>query len=315
MADADLPQLPDRALTSRGVLYRPLQDIEVYVEDEDSEVFYTELLLRLIGTEVQINRVFALRGRERVLEECRKFHGTHRAIFIIDGDLDWVAGKPIPLIQKLFVHQCYCVENYLFSETAMLEVIVESSGRLSREEARRRLDWPKVRKEYQDPLIELFIEFAAAHLMKPDLPTISTGVGILCTQKTRKSAPDLDRSKVSLLCARVRDAVIQEVGPDDYQRTREKIALRVAEMADPFDAISGKSYLIPLQMFILKRFSRQNIDRPSFVFRLAKYCSLDRLDLLKNAIVNEANNGIRQEPDSVSASGPVPGASCEARHS
>ncbi len=229
------------------------------------------------------------------------------------GDLDWVAGKPIPLIQRLFVLPCYCIENYLFSETAMVEVIVENSGRLSREDARRRLAWSNIRKEYQDPLVELFIEFAVAHLKKPDLPTISTGVGVLCTQQRRRTTPNLDRSKVSLFCARVREAVIQEVGVGDYQHTRDEIARRVAEMADPFDAISGKSYLIPLQMFKLKQFSRQNINRPSFVFRLAKYCPLDKLDLLKNAILSEVKNRISEEPGSVTTSCPVSGASSVSR--
>lgn len=63
MADADVPRFPDRALMSRGVLYRPLQDVEIYVEDEDSEVFYSELLTRLVGSEVRLNKVFALRGK------------------------------------------------------------------------------------------------------------------------------------------------------------------------------------------------------------------------------------------------------------
>src|SRR4030043_246008 len=95
MPDADVPRFPDRALMSRGVLYRPLQDIEIYVEDQDSEVFYSELLARLVYSEVRLNKVFALRGKQRVLEECRRFTGPARAIFIIDGDLAWVAGIPL----------------------------------------------------------------------------------------------------------------------------------------------------------------------------------------------------------------------------
>ena len=290
MADAAVPRFPDRALISRGVLYRPLQDIEIYIEDEDSEVFYTELLTRLMDSEVRLNKVFALRGKQRVLEECRRFTGPASAIFIIDGDLDWVAGIPLPQIERLFVHQAYCIENYLFCETAMVEIIVENHGRLTRDKARRKLDWPKIRVSYQEPLTELFIEFAVSHLTNPDLPTVSTGVGSVCTQPRRKSPPDLDSLKVSSLCSQIREAVIQAVGLDTYRRTRDEIARRVSEMADPFDTISGKAYLIPLQLFILKRFSSQNISRQSLVFRLAKYCRLGRLASLRNAILREAHN-------------------------
>lgn len=289
MANTGVPRFPDRALISRGVLYRPLQDIEIYIEDEDSEVFYSELLTRLLGGEVRLNKVFALRGKRRVLEECRRFTGPASAIFLIDGDLDWVAGIPLPQMERLFVHQSYCIENYLFCETAMVEIIVESHGRLTRDKARRKLDWPKIRESYQAPLTDLFIEFAVAYSINPDLPTVSTGVGSVCTQPRRKSPPGLDKSKVSSLCAQTREAVIQAVGLETYQRTRDTIAGRVSEMADPFDAVSGKAYLVPLQLFILKRFSSQNISRQSLVFRLAKYCRLERLVSLKKAILLEAS--------------------------
>ncbi len=205
MTDVNLPRFPERALTSRGVLYRPLQDVEVYVEDEHSEVFYTELLSRLIDTEVRIKRVFALRGKDRVLEECKRFRGTHSAVFIVDGDLDWVAGKPSPLMDRLFVHRCYCIENYLFCETAMVELIVENDGRLTREEARRKLGWSKIREAYQGPLTELFIEFATAHLKRPACQRYPQESGYSALSEERETTPDLDGLKVSSLCAQVRD--------------------------------------------------------------------------------------------------------------
>ena len=128
--------------------------------------------------------------------------------------------------------------------------------------------------------------------MQPIIILNPPGVAVraVCTQQGRKSPPDLDRLKVSSLCARIREAVIQAVGPKNYQDTRDEVARRVSGIADPFDAISGKAYLIPLQIFILKRFSSQNITRQSLVFRLAKYCRLERLESLKNAILQEARN-------------------------
>lgn len=197
----------------------------------------------------------------------------------------------------------------------MVEVIVENHGRLSRDKACRKLDWSKIREAYQEPLTELFIEFAVAHLTDPDLPTVSTGVGAVCTQQRRKSPPDLDRLKVSSLCARVREAVIQAVGPKNYQDTRDEVARRVSGIADPFDAISGKAYLIPLQIFILKRFSSQNITRSSLVFRLAKYCRLDRLGSLKNAILREARNPRGRTTESGSMSPHASGTEPEGSHS
>jgi hypothetical protein len=130
------PELPLRSLSSQGVLYRPLQDIEVYVEDEGSEVFYEELISRLLDHNHQIIKVFPLRGRENVLAECQVYNEKHPALFIIDGDLSWVAGEPQPNHDHLFVNQCYCVENYLVCENAITEIAFENSGSMPRQEIR-----------------------------------------------------------------------------------------------------------------------------------------------------------------------------------
>ena len=57
----DIPRFPERALSSKAVFYRPLQDIDIYVEDESAEVFYTELLKRLVGDDARIATVIPLR--------------------------------------------------------------------------------------------------------------------------------------------------------------------------------------------------------------------------------------------------------------
>ena len=80
---AELPEIPQRSLSSQGVLYRPLQDIEVFVEDEGCEVFYEELLGRLIGDECRVFKVFALGGRLKVSEECARHKGNSPALYII----------------------------------------------------------------------------------------------------------------------------------------------------------------------------------------------------------------------------------------
>ncbi len=287
MNNSSLPQLPERSLTSQGVLYRPLQDIEIYVEDEESKAFYNELVGRLTDAELRIKSVFPLRGKLKLLEECKKFNAEHPALFLLDGDLDWVAGKEFPSLERLFVHPCYCVENYLFCDQAMVELIVENTGTLTRDDAREKLNWKHMRQAHVGPLVDLFIDFAVAHSLYPELPTISTGIGALLKQKSRKTPPDLDIDKITYLRNQIYKKVVDVKGKDEYEKKHQNISQRVRDLGDSCDAVSGKSYLIPFQMFVLKRFSSQNINRCSFIFRLAKYCRIDKLEPLKEALLNE----------------------------
>lgn len=43
-----LPRLPERARSSQAVVLRPLQDIDVFVEDSHSKEFYNVLMGRIL---------------------------------------------------------------------------------------------------------------------------------------------------------------------------------------------------------------------------------------------------------------------------
>ena len=169
------PQFPERALQSKAVLYRPLQDIDVFVEDESGEVFYTELLNRLVGDTIKIETVIPLRGRENVVQKAESYSGSRLALFLIDGDLPWVAGLPLPSYPHLYIHPCYCIENYLFCEKAMIEIIVENRGDLTTDTARELLDWDSLSKQLLGHLVPLFVEFAVAFRLCPEIETVSRG--------------------------------------------------------------------------------------------------------------------------------------------
>ena len=106
---------PKRARAAIRKLFEPLQPIDVYVEDTNDEVFYRALLNRVLDGRVHIARVFGLGGRQAVVEAAANHdHFERRALFIVDGDLEWVRGLPAPKIPYLHRHEAYCIENLLF---------------------------------------------------------------------------------------------------------------------------------------------------------------------------------------------------------
>ncbi len=279
------PVFPERALTSKAVLYRPLQDIDIYVEDEGSEVFYTELLKRLVGRDARIATVVPLRGRNNVIKKAEEYSDARPALFLIDGDLHWVAGLSLPTLPHIYVHPCYCVENYLFCEDAMIQIVVENQGTIEDSEAKLALDWKTIRDRVETLLVPLFTEFAVAFALCPEIKTVSRGIGCLLRDSRKGSPPEIDEVKISTVRQEVKDEVIERVGAVAYDLKRSLIAGQVKALADPIDAVSGKDFLLPVQMFEAGRVGGQKVQRKSFVFRLARHCRLDKLQTLRQKLL------------------------------
>ena len=282
----DLPPVfPERALPSKAVLYRPLQDISIYVEDEGSEAFYKELFNRLVGEYVKIATVIPLRGRNNVIDKAHGYTDSHPALFLIDGDLYWVAGLPLPMSPNIYVHSCYCVENYLFCEKAMKEIVVESLGTVDEEYAQRILEWENIRIRVQEHLVPLFIDFAVTFKLCPAVETVASGLGCLLTQQKR-GLPEIDKNKVNKLRSELRKKTlaISGVSISMYERERLKIEKRVQLLPDPIDIVSGKDFLIPIQRFEVIKAGGVSIKTESFIFRLVRHCGLEKMEGLRQKV-------------------------------
>jgi hypothetical protein len=62
---------PERALGALTYLFRPLQDIDIFVEDIRDEVFYNELFKRISPRTVRFLRVFCAGNKIGVIERAR----------------------------------------------------------------------------------------------------------------------------------------------------------------------------------------------------------------------------------------------------
>jgi hypothetical protein len=120
---------PARAETAIRLLYKPLQVIDVFVEDENDEAFYRALLNSATSNEVKVERVFALNGRDNVITAARNYNQHSRpALFIIDGDLSWVKGEAAPQVIGLHCHDAYCIENLILCEKALALILSQEAA-------------------------------------------------------------------------------------------------------------------------------------------------------------------------------------------
>ena len=277
---------PQKAQSAIRKFFEPLQDIDVYIEDSNDEVFYRCLLKYACGDKVKVARVFSLGGR-RAVEAAAMTHNhkNRRALFIVDGDLPWVRGDASPIIQGLHRHDAYCIENLLFCEKA-LGLVFAQEAVLTEANAHATLDYAAWKNSISEPLLKLFAAFATVNHFDPTVPTVSKGVGVLC--KKTANGTVLDSTKVqqkiedSIQCASAK-IVTQAAASDFFDKILERIKL----LKDPLNAVSGKDFLLPLIDFHLQTLGCR-IRRKSLRVRLAAAGDRTRFDSLAKSLEKAA---------------------------
>lgn len=278
---------PARAKVAIRTLFQPLQDIDVYVEDEDDEVFYRTLLQRLVSSRIRIARVFCLGGRPAVVAAATAPPSSVRpALYIIDGDLDWVRGDPPPVAPTLFRHDAYCIENYLVCEQAVA-MVVSQDAVIAEDDAKRSVALDDWRKDLEGPLVELFSAFATSNRLNPTVATVSTGVGVFCTSSSKGTPQALARGKVERATQMLLKETIRVAGEAATQTLYQATLARARALPRPIDVVSGKDFLLPLLNAHIQR-SGCRVSRRALRMRLASACRTEPLSALQAAMFRVA---------------------------
>jgi hypothetical protein len=278
-----------RAIRGLAFLFRPFNDIDVFVEDTAITALYEILIKRLLEGRAQVRKVFPLGGRSAVVDACRNdFSRDRRSLYLIDGDADVLVGNPAPELPKLYRLRVYCCENLVLSEGSVVEIAFESMGNVQRDEIRRLLDFGKVAAEWVDLLMPLVVVCVAAHVCGLGMRSLSINASELAAPRLREtlSKEQIDRKIAELISAaatsqhanvftRVKRAV-EESLPEDL---RERLKL-----------IPGKAFLVPLVFHLLKSRASYSGTSKSLCIRLARYCDID-IDPGLAAAVRTASKG------------------------
>lgn len=284
---------PDRAWRGLVKLFEPLQDIDIYVEDSRDETFYTELLKRVANGEVRIARVFAPPkgegGRSTVLDVARAHdHTQRRALFLIDGDLPFTRGEPLPeSVRNLYRLEAYCIENFLICREAAVRVLMEEAV-LTREAAEARFNFEAWVETIKNPLINLFSCFGLLNATVPSYATVSAGVGIYCHQVGKQT--QLSPEKVERAIEQMRTIAAEALAGEVFDERMRQIRDRAHNLSNPLLVVSGKDFLLPLLMFRLQSLGCQlRADR--FRYRLALHCEIAKLSELLREMKKVAKGG------------------------
>jgi len=288
-----IPTRSDSANQSLGLFYRPLQQIEIYVEDVNAEAIYTELLKRVTNNGIRIKKVISLEGREKVVSHCKTYNEDFPALFIIDGDLDLLHEEREGPLKRLFQHRFYCLENALICPEASMELLRDSSGRLVTEKAIEMLEWDTFIENIQSPLLELFKVYAVSWKVFEEnrIATVSRSYYKMCDRKRKPIHWELCHEKVAETIEEIRNLILQSISPESYQELYDSICSNISKLGSPLYAISGKDYLLTaLREHLASKGASYSID-DGFKFKLARYCNTEPLEELGEAVMHTVKDG------------------------
>jgi len=276
-----------KALSARPIFYHRFNTIDVFVEDIGDEEFYKVLLSRIAPEGCTIEHVFGLGGRQQLMEECRSAQGKAwlaPRIYIADGDLTLILGRPSPPYIGLHVLDVYCIENYLIDKDAVIQVLYEDSGTMSKDTLARNLSFDEWLSDIGPPLVSLFIMYAAACALESGIRTVSRGLQGMTRKENEVVC--LDPAGANRVEECIRAELIGKFG--EHSASSIESQLKRAWPCRPevmLRVVSAKTYLLPLLGLRMMAIVKAKYIKDSLRMRLAHHCSVARLEGLREALI------------------------------
>lgn len=236
-----------RAQIGRGFLQQQFNDLDVYVEDQCAQNVYVHLINRALAGRKRITSVFPLGGRRQVVAACAADQGKggRRRLYLIDGDLDLLAGRRAPRLNRLHRLATYCIENILCDSEALLDLAQEAESSTPRDVIKKRLSLEPLLDEHVRVLLPLFVAYALIHYFGIGLQTAGYHIGRLATNTNRPLT--LDKRKVRGRTSELLTATKSFVTHSKYRPVRNRVVRRALGSIYQKRFISGKQMLVLLR--------------------------------------------------------------------
>jgi Protein of unknown function (DUF4435) len=283
--EEDFPTRSADGLAALDVFYEEFNDINFYVEDSEQENLY-EVIFRRLFPSVRIDRIFPLGGKEAVLRHAGSAGNISLPAFrayILDRDFDSFLGG-LSTLSNVFYLGRFCIENHLLEEQALVEIAVETHPKIPRSKIAATLDIGTHILQSFCALRPLFICFACVQRFKLGLQNCGSPPEVYCLSKRRW---EVDPAAL----ARYVEAMISAGNLLSPPLLDPLTDARMADVSSATDheLVSGKHVATMLFHYIKSKYSLGSITFHSFIYRLAKNCSLTSLGDLGPRIVAEAN--------------------------
>ena len=242
-----------RAAKALAYLKTSYNDVDIFVEDKGGQNMWLRLLRPLLPKGKRLSSVNLLGGRESVIAACRldQAAGKRKRLYIIDGDFDFLLGKPKLRLKRLHRIPAYCIENLLIQEHSLIQIGISSQPQMTEQQIAHRLNFSDWYSSTYHKLRGLFAVYATAHALAPSLRTSSLPISELYVNQGQRP-PLLSTEKIQRRAIAVARQVCSLVGQVSFNAHFRAVRNRIVGL-DAAKVVSGKSYLLP---FLLIRLTK-----------------------------------------------------------
>lgn len=282
MTQVDIPTRSVEARSAISVLFQDINEIDIYTEDtaKGYEKLFTNLFSRVFEGKYKVGKVFPLGGRGPVIEQYNKDNSSRKPyLYVVDGDLNLLAGDTIQNTEGLYRLPFYCIENIFCDIDSIIEIINQEEPVLKTHQLKSKFDYRTWEHQHKDKLFELFIEYAIARELKPDLQTVHHGCHrLLADKKLSKHKGCVSDDLINGRIDEVKNAVICATSLEQYNAIKQDILDNFNNSSfDKFDVISGKDYLFPLLRMRAQSVIDVKLSNTSFEQRLSYICDISKI--------------------------------------
>lgn len=259
-----------RAAPALALLKRPYNDVDIFVEDTGNHNMWLLMVRRMLPPGTRLASVNMLGGRKAVEGACRADQAItgRKKLYIIDGDLDWLLGKPKPRLKYLYRLRAYSIENILISQEALIQIGLEYSPTSSEVQVEAMVGYPALLTMMQQTLTRLFIAYAVAYSLDPSIRTVRLPVDGLYVNSPQGPVLSVVKAR-----ARIISIYRQAVGAAGLAATRERErAIGACARALLLEQIvSGKDYVLPFVWLRLRGTCGYGGSHEQFKVALARH--------------------------------------------
>jgi hypothetical protein len=294
--------IPEYNLKSKlGVSYlqRKWNDIEVFVEDKKCSNMWINIINKVLKNIAIIQTVCQLGNKHEVIKMCNEDNDfSYPKIYIIDGDFDFIFNHSIKN-KRLFQLDVYCIENLLFSEKAILEIIfrLKSNSNMPKKELKNDLNFISICKHIKENWSEWYILVLLLkyyNIRNISIESIPNSTRFIIRGRNKIF---FNKKKIKDFLDNLKEKILKEICNSDFKKKFDTIhSILIKKKIDILQVISGKECLIPFIFHILReKYSyRGNLD--PLKVELARYTEFDLkkdfYDSFKQkclVIINECN--------------------------
>lgn len=279
--EESIPTKSDAFLKGIDIFYSQFNDVNFYIEDEDQENFYYEILKKLFP-KVKLGKIFPLRGKDNVLEKSSQHIGDKKKVFIVDKDFDDLLGKKVAR-PNLFYLERYSIENYLLEDNCFKQYVIEEKPRLKVNTIAKSFKF----KDCLQSACKTFYELTILHLLIQEkglnIKNTSLAPEQFCQFGSNISIkiPEMNKHKADI---QIKLSAIDKRLKVDSQIKKLKAKFKFKSFIDILPHIPGKYLIKFFKCKIENLFSLANRNIDSFIFRLARTNDFKNLNFLKVSV-------------------------------